>query len=459
MPRRLVHTSSVILFIVFAVVSVAPTSRAQGADTSQLTRDLLLYMPIVSGLSELVAYDPITGAHTTLAEPFSRDWPYAIDGRGRLAYASQAEGDQDIYLIDAFADPPTRINITNTPNAPESRLLWSKDGETLAFTGATLFEPGILFIWQGGNPLAIQPRTADRVGVQEDSLRIREIRGTEVLYTLSGSGMDKTLIALFNWQTGEESYITPDTVAVEPEEYHLLWGPDGRIAIEAIYRGREYFGHHGFSDVFLWDGEQTVEIPNPTGDSEFTPQGWSNEGQLALTTREDYVTSLFIWHGQSVTADGAPDVNSFTHVSAGFRTVNRVLWPPDNQLIFNAEVSHDDPDQYYLWDGTQPIDISQTPHYNKFGLSWSRDGRYLFTSDLMAPGDKEVHVRSPENERIASLPAESYGDPTWGANGYIAFCQSITLLVWDGTEVAEVTHGADAFWLVEGGYGTLCWMG
>ncbi len=112
----------------------------------------------IYGGSQAMLYDPVRDIHTPILE----GWDIGdihISSNNTLAFSSPHRGKSksDIYLVDyPFANSsPRRISYDATfVESPFTSVLWSQDGQYLAYTLAT-GEGYTLFVWDGTQNLAI----------------------------------------------------------------------------------------------------------------------------------------------------------------------------------------------------------------------------------------------------------------------------------------------------------------
>lgn len=412
-------------------------------DAQTEPHDVLIYQLIDHGgdSNMLMMWDPQTHEHTLLlsdsGDGVSSGY-FVLHESGLIAYRAGREGNWDIYVIDIHSDSIEPINITRTPSLSEGIVEWSPDGRSLAFTGYVDRSLN-LYIWNGETIQNITPLNTF-------------LRPTYYFDAWSEDGAYLTFTAYYTAQSSRlfvwdgETYldITPDNLRGNARGYNTYWSPDGRLAFTVWYRFSDYM-ETGESEVYLWDGQSTTKIENPTDYDEFTVLGWSNSGQLALQASKNPEGDIFVWDGVSMDNSSAPDVNSFTQIAPDLtEAFTDAFWISDGRLTFSAVSEGESRLQIYIWDGETIENISQKPDYNNGGQTWSNDGRWAFQTELSP--ETLVYVRDVNNENIL---VEEGGYPIWSSEGILAFCRNGDLFIWDGQQTLAIQSGrTQARWLI-----------
>jgi Tol biopolymer transport system component len=130
----------------------------------------------------------------------------------------------------------------------------------------------------------------------------------------------------------------------------------------------------------------------------------------------------------------------------------------NGKLAFQAEMAQDTYTQIYIWDGQTATNISQNPTMPNNDPSWSRDGRWAFSTFYTSP--PLIYVRDADNRSL--LTAEGQW-PTWSPGDNLMFCtqkQSKWILsTWDGQQVIKVAQAGEIVAEWNGGSGVGCSSG
>lgn len=434
-------------FLIF-IASLVILSWAVSSSAQTDYTDVLLYHSIRTyndtRPTQIMMWNPQTDEHTLILDNFVGY--YIPHLSGKIAYHVGDEGNRDIYILDIFDSTSEPINITQSPNIDDRILYWSNDGNSLRYMEQNNFTEQKLFVWRDGISQEITSPTIfanifpylETWSADEELMAFTTIDSQQNTY-------------LFVWDGSDYIDITPNDLSEPVETFQINWSADNRLVIEAWYRLPESMVDNGSSDLYVWDGQQTIKIPKPTDDEEYISLGWSDDGQLAMRLAEDFNGDIFIWDGVSLDDLGRPDVDTFTNVAPLLTHASTsAIWTPDNRLIFVAENISEllFRDEIYAWDGTVLKNISQNPGLNDLigAWSWNPDGRW--TSHTLHSPEQLVYVHNANNETIFTGAGRA---PTWSHDGMLAFCNGTGLMVWDGSEEKVIVIGeglgVEASWL------------
>ena len=316
----------------------------------------------------------------------------AVPGaRGLLAFLSQRDGNEEIYLAGTSGAAPVRL--VSSP-ADESGIAWSPDGSRIAFVSgaelmsarnAEIYVVDLATLAPGAAPARLTSNQAGDYSPawSPDGSRIAfvsERDGNADIYVMNADGSAPTRLTSNAWR---------DT--------RPAWSPDGsRIAFVS---GDER------TDIYVIDADGSGQVKLTDSFATDQDPAWSPDG-----TRIAFVSG---------------DMNAEIHVIDANGSENRRLtsasgldvspaWSPDGRTI--AFRSHRDGDsEIYLLgaDGSDQVNLTNHPADDEFP-AWSPDGRTIaFASDR--DGAFDLYMMSADGSGLARLiddPAEA-GGPIW----------------------------------------------
>jgi hypothetical protein len=218
---------------------------------------------VVGGQTTTVEYEelfvaPATGGDarklTTLAADHVEDAAWSPDGK-QIAFASDADGDFDIYIIPAEGGTPSMI----TRNKAEDREpAWSPDGKYLAFSSDRT-SPGELEIWRMTVIGSDLKQLTENVN---SSYAPSWAPDSQSIVFLSNRRVNTDLYIMTADGTGQRALLVRD---VDAEERDPAWSPDGRwIAFSSNREGPVF-------DLYLIrpDGTELQRITHGDGDTRY----------------------------------------------------------------------------------------------------------------------------------------------------------------------------------------------
>jgi Tol biopolymer transport system component len=156
-----------------------------------------------------------TGMHRVSPRDAESEWPTWGPGSQRLAYASNADGDFDVYTVRRSGRQ--RQNLTNDSALPDSSPSWSPTGNQIAYS--SFFSPST------GVIVVISTDGDDPVVITDEAI-------STFLPRWSPEG-SRLLVTFFNEATGESgvNVIESDGTVIRsiPGVNGAVWSPDSQL--------------------------------------------------------------------------------------------------------------------------------------------------------------------------------------------------------------------------------------
>jgi len=234
-----------------------------------------------TGYAHLFAYQPQGLPLTRLT---SGEWsditPALSPAREQLAFASDRDGDWDLYLLDLDSGGVTQL--TNTPEY-DSSPSWSPDGQWLAFE---TYRDENLEIAVISATDASQPSINLTEDAASDHSPAWAPDGRHVSFVSTRNGNSDVWLANLDL-TGDERYQnlsnTPDAA-----ENHPVWNRDGSQLLWASISQTL-----GYSGIHLWSASDPQRVARWVGDGNWGV--WNEAGSqviaVADTANQQYITS------------------------------------------------------------------------------------------------------------------------------------------------------------------------
>ncbi len=270
-----------------------------------------------------------TGALSPTALPFAQ---------GRIAFASNRDGDFDIYVLDMA----TGIAVQVTDNDVEDRWpSWSPNGEQVVFV-------------------------SDQSG--DDDLFVMDARGANRTQLTTATSMDR----------------------------YPAWSPDGRTVVfsRETASGSDLMSFNSACMAQAGACEDALTTVT-TGRYDLHP-AWSPDGSRIVFAASDFPGL------PSVIALMMPGTTEYEPLPGTGSSDSSPAWSPDGNRIAFVSYARGDNDLYVMAaNGAQVVQLTAETS-NDVEPTWSPDGRYLvFASDRSGEGDFELYLirtncRSPE---------------------------------------------------------------
>lgn len=333
---------------------------------------------------------------------------------GRIAFASDRDGDFEIYMINADGTSLVRLTESKGIDYPSS---WSPDGRKLAFVSDRSGSYNIYVMSVDGSEPTVQ-LTQDSEGTGSPN------------WSPDGRKIELVSIHIDNHNTfimpvdGSESTVqlTQDSEGTGSPS----WSPDGRrIAFSSARDG------NGEIYVVNPDGENLVQLTNSDA-HEYTPS-WSPDGQQIVFAR---YPGLFNQDSEIFVMDA--DGNNARQLTDNDASDFFPVWSPDGgTIVFTSRSAEPswvtdstgeyrigvyrrryDADIYVM--NADGSDITQLTHDNiSGGSSWSPDGEYI----AFSYGSKNSYLRSDiyvmdanggRGRALIDWQGSNEGIPIWG---------------------------------------------
>lgn len=258
-----------------------------------------------------------TATSTTAATATSLPTP--LGGGGQIAYASNKEGNFDIFVMDVGGDAVQRMT---TSLFDDNEPAWSGDGGTLAYT--SWYDDGthvlLVISHEGGEPKLISRFPLVHGGSPTWSIDDRiAYWATKCTAFCDKGGYNRSVIYFVDEDGSNVEFIQPflTTIPLDPS-----WSPDGKLL--AILDGTEWSTD---IEVITADGDrhQTIREFKIYRDPAFSPDG----SMLAFSSDEQGDFDVYVFY-----LDGTY-LSRLTQNSGDDR---HPTWSPDGtQLAFSSD--------------------------------------------------------------------------------------------------------------------------
>jgi hypothetical protein len=257
----------------------------------------------------------------------SASFDVVAPGSGRIAFASNRDGNNDIYSMNADGSGVVRLTFHLQYGGDPA---WSPDGTKIAFAD-----------YGTAGSLAIYTMNADGSGITSladsvrfpawspDGMRIAGSRGTRVCRVSCGVAYMRLFV-----MNSDGSGLVVLTYGISP-----AWSPDGRIA----------FAYSGDIHVMNPDGSGLINLTNDPAFESYP--AWSPDGtKLAFVSDRGGAYDLYVMN-----ADGT-GVTQLTHDPT---IEGRPAWSPDGTRIAFASSKDGDSEIYVInADGSGVIQLT-----------------------------------------------------------------------------------------------------
>ena len=225
---------------------------------------------------------------------------------GRIAFASDRDGNMEIYVMSADG---TTQRLTDD-SFYDGQPAWSPDGTTIAFVSDRDGNDEIYVMNADGTD---QTRITDNS--YDDSWPAWSPDGTRIAFTSGRDGNDE--IYVMNADGADQTRITDNP----NDDWGPAWSPDGALIA---------FASEGDDSYEIWvmtaDGGNLTNLTNTRWPHETSP-AWSPDGTRIAFTSDRDSDCREIWVAD---ADGANQTR-LTHYS--YYNCSRPAWSPDGAMI------------------------------------------------------------------------------------------------------------------------------
>ena len=286
---------------------------------------------------------------TATVTPTATPVPTATSPTARIAFASDREGDWEIYVMNADGSGQTRL--TDNPG-PDLYPNWSPDGRRIAF---------------------------------------RSYRDGKVdIYVMNADGSDQTRLT-----DNEGWYVSNPS-----------WSPDGRLITFTSNRDDpDPNDDNRTLDIYVMNADGSGQTRLTDNEARDTQPSWSPDGRrIAFLSNRDGNWDIYVMN-----ADGS-DQTRLTDNDNEAGYVSIPSWSPNGRLItFTSNLDDPDPnddnrilDIYVMnADGSGQTRLTDNEAGN-YSPSWSQDGRLIaFTSNR--DGNVEIYVMNADGSNQTRL--------------------------------------------------------
>lgn len=349
----------------------------------------------------------------------------SFQGKDKIAFVSDRNGNDDIYIIEDNGENLTKLTDNKED---EYHPIWSPDGSKLIY----LSDDGKVFnttykLWimnkDGSNKKMLSDKI-DHHSVSE-CLPAWSPDGSKLLFVTKGE-VNKNIVKL-NIETGKKKILT----APETEGLYPAWSPDG-AKIACFLKGKRKNGLY----VMKADGTNIRRLTERGGDY-FEPT-WSPKGDRIAFVYSQPFFSLFGRHSgvYVVNLDGKTGLRLYRREA---NDVENIQWDPKGERIsftttrekqttmtntLGNEVSTGEQDVAYLTYVTEVstnnamISLAETMD-EKLVLDWDSAGEKVAYTDNFS-----VYVEPVgESDNVSKFGVPyAVGTPKWGPNNNKVVC-------------------------------------
>ena len=272
-------------------------------------------------------------------------------GSGRIAFASDATGNYDIFLMDIVtANKSALTNSSRNDNSPS----WSPSGSQIAFDS----DPDGRVIFVKDIYEATEPRQV--TDYSEDSNPAWSPDGQKIAFVSERDGNAE--IYVMNADGSGQTNLTKNAAF----DADPTWSPDSNQI--AFASNREGSGFQIY--VMNADGTEQIRLPNNRRfDTWNSFPNWSHDGTRIVFQSQDNGDSPFQIYVMSVYGEDDPLQLTFEGNNEGAE------WSLDDRLIAFT-TSRDGNSEVYMMnaDGTGQINLTKNPAANDSSPSWQPGG-------------------------------------------------------------------------------------
>ena len=292
---------------------------------------------------------------------------------GRIAFMSNRDGNDEIYVMNADGSGVTRLTDNEeTDGSPR----WSPDGRRIAFDSNRDGNGEIYVMNADGSGVT---RLTDNEA--EDWFPRWSPDGRRIAFTSYRDGNDE--IYVMNADGSGVTRLTDNRA----NDRHPRWSPDGRrIAFDS--------NRDGNSEIYVInaDGSGVTRLTDTEGHNAYP--SWSPDGRrIAFESNRDGNDEIYVMN-----ADGS-GVTRLTDNRANDR---HPRWSPDGRRIaFNS--TRDGNSEIYVTnaDGSGVTRLTDTEGHNAYP-SWSPDGRRI-AFNATRDGNDEIYVMNADGSGVTRL--------------------------------------------------------
>jgi len=312
---------------------------------------------------------------------------------GRIAFVSDRDGDEDIYVSYADGSFPGLLTLNDASEASPS---WSVDGAKISFR-SDVTGPTDVFV------------------VNADGLGIQNVSNSPDTETTIAWSPDSATLAFDAIRSGQLHVVTTtgSQIAVvttsDPENGDPTWSPDGlKLVFRSGSTAMSKFNLHVSTDRGV-SSTQLTPIVN-AGQIDSSPR-WSPDGlKIALLSTRNGNPDVWVVD---------PDGMNLTNLTASATPELDFAWSPDSSKIaFVREIGGDRDVWIMNADGSAAINLTLRPGADEHPR-WSPDGASLVFASHR-DGNTELYRMGSDGSNATNITNEMSedADPEWtGCNG------------------------------------------
>jgi Tol biopolymer transport system component len=330
---------------------------------------------------------------------------WSPDGR-KIAFVSDRDGNEEIYLMNADGSDPTRL--THNPGV-DRRPFWSPDGGKIAFVSERDGNREIYIMNADGSDSTRLTHSPGR-----DQALSWSPDGSKIAYISDRDGNEE--IYMMNTDGSSQTRLTNNSA----RDLRPSWSPDSQNIIFSSNRDGNWETYtvniNSFSPVNLTD--------NPASDEE---PSWSPDGnKIIFSSDRDFDGEIYVMDAdgshQTNLTNNAPVNNAFGLTPLPGGEINLDVIP--YKIVFESFRETDGKENWELCminaNGSNLVNLTHTPDIDEMYPQTSPDGRQICFEVVegrsLESKSRNVYVMSIDGTGRKKI-AENANQPCWSPDG------------------------------------------